>query len=100
MSITISGPGYNAEIPVNDSQQSDFIFQAKETKKFYFNFKAPHQNDGVEIRISTVSLQIGDNACCCVVLRFSAMGRETNLFDRLYPEIQQLRYVRGGFLGV
>ncbi|KAH0955604.1 hypothetical protein HN011_000445 [Eciton burchellii] len=90
VSITVSGPGYNTEVPVN-AQQSDLIFQAKEMKKFYFNFKTPHQNDGVEIRISTVSLQMGDNTRCCVVLRFSAMGRETNLLDRLYPEIQQLR---------
>jgi hypothetical protein len=92
VSITVSGPGYNTEVPVN-AQQSDLIFQAKEMKKFYFNFKTPHQNDGVEIRISTVSLQMGDNTRCCVVLRFSAMGRETNLLDRLYPEIQQLRCV-------
>ncbi|XP_020292596.1 trafficking protein particle complex subunit 11 [Pseudomyrmex gracilis] len=89
--ITISGPGYNAEIPVSNAQQSDLIFQAKETKKFYFKFRAPHQNDGVEIRVSTVSLQIGDKARCCIILRFSAMGRETSLLDRLYPEIQHLR---------
>lgn len=62
-------------------------------KKFHFNFRAPHQNDGVEIRVSTVSLQMGDSTHCCIILRFSAMGRETNLLDRLYPEIQQLRYV-------
>ncbi|XP_011691077.1 PREDICTED: trafficking protein particle complex subunit 11-like [Wasmannia auropunctata] len=90
-SITISGPGYNAEIPIDETQQRDLIFQPKETKKFYFNFRAPHQNDGAEIRISTVSLQMGDSAHCCILLRFSAMGRETNLLDRLYPEIQQLR---------
>lgn len=89
--ITVSGPGYNVEAPVSVAQQSDLVFQAKETKKFYFTFKAPHQS--AEIRISTVSLQMGDNARCCIMLRFSAMGRETNLFDRLYPEIQQLRYV-------
>lgn len=93
MLVTISGPGYNVEIPVSDTQQSNLVFQAKETKKFYFNFKAPYQNDGVEIRINTVSLQMGDNAHCCIILRFSAVGRDTNLFDRLYPEIQQLRYV-------
>lgn len=93
MSITINGPGYNAEIPVSNIQQSDFIFQPKETKKFYFNFKVPHQNDNAEIGISAVSLQMGDNARCIITLRFSAMGRETNPFDRLYPEIQQLRYV-------
>ncbi|XP_018405542.1 PREDICTED: trafficking protein particle complex subunit 11 isoform X1 [Cyphomyrmex costatus] len=89
-SITVSG-GYNAEIPIDEIQQPELIFQAKETKKFYFNFRAPRQNDGVEIRISTVSLQMGDSAHCCIMLRFSAMGRETNLLDRLYPEIQQLR---------
>ncbi|XP_014475297.1 PREDICTED: trafficking protein particle complex subunit 11 [Dinoponera quadriceps] len=87
--ITVSGPGYNVEIPVSDTQLSNLVFQPKETKKFYFNFKAPHQS--VEIRISTVSLQMGDSAHCCIILRCSAMGRETNLFDRLYPEIQQLR---------
>jgi len=92
-SITVSGPGYNAEIPIDETQRSTLIFQAKETKKFYFNFRAPYQNDGVEIRISTVSLQMGDCAHCCIIMRFSAMGRETNLLDRLYPEIQQLRYV-------
>lgn len=93
VTITVSGPGYNTEIPISDIQLSDLIFQAKETKKFYFNFKAPHQNDGAEIRINTVSLQMGDSARCCIILRFSAMGRETNLLDRLYPEIQQLRYI-------
>lgn len=92
MSITVSGPAYNAEIPVSDIQTSDLIFQAKEMKKFYFHFKAPFQNDGVEIRISTISLQMGDSAHCCIILRFSTMSRETNMFDRLYPEIQQLRY--------
>lgn len=91
MSITVSGPGYNTEIPLNAPQQCELTFQAKEMKKFYFNFKTPRPSDGVEIRISTVSLQMGDEARCCIVLRFSAMGRETNLLDRLYPEIQQLR---------
>jgi len=35
---------------------------------------------------------MGDIGHCCIILRFSAMDRETNLLDRLYPEIQQLRY--------
>ncbi|KAL0106721.1 hypothetical protein PUN28_015336 [Cardiocondyla obscurior] len=91
ISMTVSGPGYNADISNNEIQQSDLIFQAKEVKKFYFNFKAPYQNDGVEIRINTISLQMGDSAFCCIILRFSAMGREANLMDRMYPEIQQLR---------
>lgn len=30
---------------------------------------------------------------CCIILRFSAVGRETNFLSQLYPEIQQLRYV-------
>lgn len=36
---------------------------------------------------------MGDSAHCCIILRFSAVSRETNVLDCLYPEIQQLRYV-------
>jgi len=42
-------------IPLVEAQQSNLIFQARETKKFYFNFRTPHQNDDVEICISFVT---------------------------------------------
>ena len=91
ISITISSPGYNSEFPVTDPKHSDLIFRAKEMKKFHYQFQAPQQSDGSEIRITTISLYMGNDDVCCIILRFSAVGRDTNYLSRLYPEIQQLR---------
>ncbi|XP_054008075.1 trafficking protein particle complex subunit 11 isoform X1 [Hylaeus anthracinus] len=95
VSITIGSPGYNSEFTVTDAENSNLIFHGKETKKFLHQFQAPQQSDGSEIRITTISLYMGSDTVCCIVLRFSAVGRETNFLSRLYPEIQQLR--RGEF---
>ena len=62
-------------------------------KKFPYQFEAVQQNDSTEIRITTISLYMSNNKMCCIILRFSAVGRETNFLSQLYPEIQQLRYV-------
>lgn len=92
VSVTVTSPGYNSEFPVSDAAgQNNVVFSAKESKKFICQFKAPQQNDSSEIQISTISLYLGNDKRCCVILRFSAAGRETNHLDRMYPEIQQLR---------
>jgi len=39
-------------IPIDEIQQSDLIFQAKQTKKFYSNFRASHQNDDLLVFIN------------------------------------------------
>ncbi|XP_076754890.1 trafficking protein particle complex subunit 11 gry isoform X1 [Xylocopa sonorina] len=89
--ITVSTPGYNSEFTVADAEHNDLNFHGKEMKKFLYQFQAPQQNDNSEIRITTISLFMGNEATCCIILRFSAVGRETNFLSRLYPEIQQLR---------
>nr|XP_034182161.1 trafficking protein particle complex subunit 11 isoform X1 [Osmia lignaria]XP_034182162.1 trafficking protein particle complex subunit 11 isoform X1 [Osmia lignaria]XP_034182163.1 trafficking protein particle complex subunit 11 isoform X1 [Osmia lignaria]XP_034182165.1 trafficking protein particle complex subunit 11 isoform X1 [Osmia lignaria]XP_034182166.1 trafficking protein particle complex subunit 11 isoform X1 [Osmia lignaria] len=94
ITITISSPGYNSEFAVTDAEQSNLVFHGKEMKKFLHQFQAPQQNDSSEIRITTISLHMG-NDTCCIILRFAAMGRETNCLSLLCPEIQQLR--RGEF---
>ncbi|XP_001606110.2 trafficking protein particle complex subunit 11 [Nasonia vitripennis] len=92
VSVTVTSPGYNSEFPVSDAAgQNNVVFSAKESKKFICQFKTPQQNDSSEIQISTISLYLGNDKRCCVILRFSASGRETNHLDRMYPEIQQLR---------
>lgn len=95
ITITVSTPGFNSEFTVADSQQNNLTFNGKEMKKFPCQFQAPQQSDGSEIRITTISLHMGNDTSCCIIMRFSTMGRETNFLDRLYPEIQQLR--RGEF---
>lgn len=93
ISITINNPGYNEEFIINDTKHSNLIFHGKEMKKFLHQFQAPQKNDSNEMRITTISLYMGNDESCCIILRFSALGRETNFLSRLYPEIQQLRYV-------
>lgn len=95
ISITINNPGYNEEFIINDTKHSNLIFHGKEMKKFLHQFQAPQKNDSNEMRITTISLYMGNDESCCIILRFSALGRETNFLSRLYPEIQQLR--RGEF---
>lgn len=95
VSITINSPGYNSEFIIADAERSNLTFRAKEIKKFHYQFQAPQQSDGSELRITTISLYMGNDAVCCIVLRFLAVGRDTNILSRLYPEIQQLR--RGEF---
>lgn len=94
VSITILSASRNSEFTVTDAKSSNLTFHAKETKKFLCKFQAPKQSDGSEIRITTISLFMGNDTICCIVLRFSTVGRETNFLSRLYPEIQQLRYVQ------
>ncbi|XP_076160826.1 trafficking protein particle complex subunit 11 gry isoform X2 [Ptiloglossa arizonensis] len=91
VSITILSASRNSEFTVTDAKSSNLTFHAKETKKFLCKFQAPKQSDGSEIRITTISLFMGNDTICCIVLRFSTVGRETNFLSRLYPEIQQLR---------
>ncbi|XP_068969892.1 trafficking protein particle complex subunit 11 isoform X1 [Bombus flavifrons] len=95
VSITVNSPGYNSEFVVADAEHNNLIFHGKEMRKFPYQFEAPQQNESSEIRITTISLYMSSNKMCCIILRFSAVGRETNFLSRLYPEIQQLR--RGEF---
>ncbi|CAK9810108.1 Trafficking protein particle complex subunit 11 [Anthophora plagiata] len=95
VSITISSPEYNSELTVADAEHSNLVFRGNEVKKFPYDFQASQQNDGSKIRITTISLYMGSETTCCIILRFSSVGRETNFLSRLYPEIQQLR--RGEF---
>lgn len=92
--MTVSNPRYTSEFTVTDAEHSNLIFQGKEMKIFPYQFQAPQQSDNSEIRITTISLSMGSESLCCIILRFSAVGRETNFLSRLYPEIQQLRYVK------
>ncbi|XP_078045285.1 trafficking protein particle complex subunit 11 gry isoform X2 [Augochlora pura] len=91
VSITIGNPGYSSELTITDAENGNLIFNGKEMKKLHYQFQAPQTTNGNEIRISTISLYMGNDTICCIVLRFSAVGRETNFLSRLYPEIQQLR---------
>ena len=75
-----------------DGSVGNIVFSAKEVKKFVCQFEAPQQNDSPEMQISTISLHLGNDKKCSIILRFSAAGRESNFLERLYPEIQQLRY--------
>lgn len=93
ISVTISSPGYNSEFIVADAEHNNLIFQGKEMKKFIYQFQASLQNDSSKIRITTISLYMGNDKTCCIILRFSVAGKETNFLNRLYPEIQQFRYV-------
>ncbi|XP_015435876.1 PREDICTED: trafficking protein particle complex subunit 11 [Dufourea novaeangliae] len=95
VSITIDSPGYSSEFIIADAQSSNLIFNAKETKKFLYQFQATQTTDGSEIRITTISLYMGNDTVCCILLRFSAVGKETNFLSQLYPEIQQ--FCRGEF---
>lgn len=90
--ISVTSPGFSTELPVDDINEDTLVFNANEAKKFSCNFEPPKQNDSFEIQINTISLYLGNEKECCVILRFSAAGRENNFLDRLYPEIQQLRY--------
>ncbi|XP_051176751.1 trafficking protein particle complex subunit 11 [Leptopilina boulardi] len=87
ISVTVSNPGYNLEIPIIGSSE-DFKFRQNEIKKFTCQFQV--QCNGNEIQISAVSFYLGRENNCCVVMRFSPNGSD-NSVDRLYPEIQQLR---------
>ncbi|XP_076289261.1 trafficking protein particle complex subunit 11 gry isoform X2 [Lasioglossum baleicum] len=89
--ITIASPGYSSELTISNAENCNLTFNAKEMKKLLYQFEAPQTTDGSKIRITTISLYMGNHNVCCIVLRFSAAGRETNLLNRLYPEIQQLR---------
>ncbi|XP_014211822.1 trafficking protein particle complex subunit 11 isoform X2 [Copidosoma floridanum] len=91
VSVTVTSPGYNSEFPASDPNQGNLEFDANEVKTFLCRFEAPQPNDTPEIQISTISIYLGNDKKCCVVLKFSAAGREAGLLDRLYPEIQQLR---------
>lgn len=95
MSVTINSPGFNTEIVVAIPQQNNvnLVFSSNQIKKFYGQFGAPPLSDSSEIRIGTVTLFMGNETQCCIVLRFPAAGKETNLLHRLYPEIQLLQYV-------
>lgn len=90
VSVTVSSPGYTSEFSIVDV---DLSFHAKQAKKFLCQFKTPQQGDNVEIRISKISLYLGSGTNCCMILQFSPLGKEANLWDKLYPEIQQFRYV-------
>ncbi|KAJ8683030.1 hypothetical protein QAD02_018822 [Eretmocerus hayati] len=89
--VTVTSPGFNQDIPVTDSNGSSFKFNAHESRQFSCSFKALEQTDSTDFQISTVSLYMGNTRKCSIILRFSTAGKEANLFDRLYPEIQQLR---------
>ncbi|XP_031844601.1 trafficking protein particle complex subunit 11 gry isoform X2 [Nomia melanderi] len=91
VSITIGNSGYSSDFTITGAEHCNLTFAAKEMKKLQYQFQAPQTTDSSEIRISTVSLHMGDDTVCCIVLRFSALGRETNFLSRLYPEVQQLR---------
>ncbi|XP_043524770.1 trafficking protein particle complex subunit 11 isoform X1 [Frieseomelitta varia] len=95
ITITVNSPGYNSEFVIADAEHNTLVFRGKEMKKFPYQFEALQQNDSTEIRITTISLYMSNNKMCCIILRFSAVGRETNFLSQLYPEIQQLR--RGEF---
>ncbi|XP_043685900.1 trafficking protein particle complex subunit 11 isoform X1 [Vespula pensylvanica] len=92
VSVTINSPGFNTEIVVAIPQHNnvDLVFSSNQIKKFYGQFGAPSLCDSSEIRIGTVTLFMGNETQCCIVLRFPAAGKETNLLHRLYPEIQLL----------
>lgn len=92
ISLTINNPGFNTEIVITDHQDNnlDLTFSANEIKKFYCKFVAPSLSDSSEIRIGTVTLFMGNDTQCCIILRFLPTGKETNLLHRLYPEIQLL----------
>ncbi|XP_076654121.1 trafficking protein particle complex subunit 11 gry isoform X2 [Halictus rubicundus] len=89
--ITIGSSGYSSELTITNAENCNLTFNAKEMKKLLYQFEAPQTTDESKIRITTISLYMGNCNVCCIVLRFSAAGRETNLLSRLYPEIQQLR---------
>lgn len=74
------------EIPINGSVE-DFTFRDGETKKFSCQFQVECQ--GSEIHIGGVSVYLGKENNCCVVMRFSPSGNDNS--DRLYLELQQLR---------
>ncbi|XP_017788618.1 PREDICTED: trafficking protein particle complex subunit 11 [Habropoda laboriosa] len=95
VSLTISSSEYNSELIVTDAEHSNLVFHGNEVKKFPYEFQVPQQNDSNKIRITTISLYMGSETTCSIILRFSSVGRETNFLSRLYPEIQQLR--RGEF---
>lgn len=76
---------------MSDIQDKPVIFHERETKKFLCQFQARQQDIGNEIQISTISLYLGSDGNRCLVMRFSALGGEGNILDRMYPEIQQFR---------
>ncbi|XP_033218517.1 trafficking protein particle complex subunit 11 [Belonocnema kinseyi] len=90
VSVTVNSPGHSAEFAITGSEQNDLLFHDGETKKFLCQFQTPPQTDGTEMQISVISLYLGRENNCCVVMRFSATG-EANSTDRTYPEVQQLR---------
>lgn len=93
--VTVSTPGNNNDFLAtpetsNDDEDSR-VLRPLETKKFVCEFVAPSQNDPTDIHISNVSLYLGNESKCCIVMRFSTTTGETTMLDRFYPEIQQLR---------
>ncbi|XP_058808677.1 trafficking protein particle complex subunit 11 [Phymastichus coffea] len=92
--LTVTGLGYNIELPVKDINEENFVFRGKESKKFVCQFEASQYIDSSEIQLNRVSLYLGNEKKCCIIMKFPSAGKETNMLDRLYPEIQQLR---GGF---
>ncbi|XP_024945200.1 trafficking protein particle complex subunit 11 [Cephus cinctus] len=91
LSVTVNSPGYSSEFAVTDANNKPLIFQSNETKTFLCQFQARQQDVGSEIQIRRVSLYLGNDTSCCVILGFTGIGGETNLLERLYPEIQQFR---------
>ncbi|XP_023290786.1 trafficking protein particle complex subunit 11 isoform X2 [Orussus abietinus] len=97
--VTVAGAGYSSEFRLDDgldwrdsgSMDTSLKIASGETKKRVCSFRVPKQPSGTELQITSVSLYLGDEKSYCVVLRFSATNGESNLLDRLYPEIQQLR---------
>ena len=91
VTVAVTSAGFSAEFPITDSGKSNLILNGKESKKFICQFDAPREKDSSEIQIGAISLFFGNEKLCHVLLRFPAVGREMNLLERLYPEIQQLR---------
>ncbi|CAD6215592.1 GSCOCG00000404001-RA-CDS [Cotesia congregata] len=89
--ILITVESFNSEFAVKVTADSSLCFDAKETKKYICEFPARKNSDDSEIRISAVSLYLGNENNFCIVMKFPATGTDTAALDRFYPEIQQLR---------
>ncbi|XP_057320612.1 trafficking protein particle complex subunit 11 [Microplitis mediator] len=89
--VTIGTGGFSSEFPVKETADKNLCFAAKETKKFICEFPAGQQPEASEIKITAVSLYLGNDNNFCIVMKFSAAGSDPALLDRFYPDIQQLR---------
>lgn len=90
--VTVSSASGNMEFTaVPESNEDSSILLPQDTKKFVCEFVASRQTNPNDIHISVVSLYLGNESKCCIVMRFSTTNGETNMLDRFYPEIQQLR---------